>query len=420
MRPLLIICLTYLQAVIGIAQSNTPIRLETCYALARENYPSIKQFDLIAKSADYSLENISKGYYPQVTINGTASYQSAVTQLPIKLPGVNIETISKDQYKLYADITQVIYDGGAIANQKEAIEANAAIEKQKVEIELYKLKERINQLYFGILLADAQLNQVALVQRDLKIGIDRLNAAIENGITLKNSVDGLMVEQLKVDQKVIELKASRKAFIAMLGLFINQTLSDSASFEMPILQNKILTNQRPELLLFYNQNKWLEIQNKTIDIKSRPKVAGFVQAGYGRPALNMLNNEFTGYYVGGIRLSWSLSGFYTAKKERAILAINRSLVEVQKENFIFNSNTALQQQSNETEKYEALMLTDDRIITLRTRIKNTALSQLENGTITSSDYVREVNAEDQAKQNKLIHNIQLLISEYNQQNILGN
>ncbi len=420
MRQFILFIILWLASLAVHAQPGTPLTLDNCQALAQQNYPLARQRELIAKSTDYTIQNASIGYYPQVNINGQATYQSDVTQVPIKVPGQTIPTISKDQYKLYGEITQTLYDGGMIKTQKETVIANAEIEKQKIEIELYKLKERINQLYFGVLLVDEQLVQVDIIQRDIQSGISKINAAIANGVALKSSADALQAEYLKTGQRMIELKAARTAYLNMMGLFINQTLDESTRLQKPSTPNISPTIQRPELLLFYNQSKLLDAQSKMIGVKSLPKVNLFLQAGVGRPALNMLDNSFTGYYIGGLRFTWSISSLYTTRKERAILGINYDLLEAQKETFLFNTNLALKQQSAEVAKLEELIKSDREILTLRTKIKTTALAQLENGVINSNDYVREVNAEDQAKQNKLLHELQLLMTQYNQQTTTGN
>jgi outer membrane protein TolC len=168
------------------------------------------------------------------------------------------------------------------------------------------------------------------------------------------------------------------------------------------------------------QNKSLDVQSKMINAKNMPKVNLFVQGGYGRPALNMLNNNFETYYIGGVRMNWSLSGYYTSGKEKEIVNINRRAIELQKETFLFNTNNTVKQQSAEIAKLQELLSTDDEIITLRTGIKNTSSVQLQNGVINTNDYLREVNAEDNARQTKILHEIQLLMAQYNQQTTTGN
>jgi outer membrane protein TolC len=412
-------CVLIVYSTTTKAQTNS-LSISECYTLAKANYPLAKQQELITKSSEYSLQNASKGYLPQISINGQATYQSAVTQIPIQIPGMDIPSLSKDQYKVYGEINQTIFDGGVIKQQKDVLEKNAEVEKQKLEVELYKLKERINQLYFGILLIDEQLKQNDLLKKDIQSGLTKTNAAIDNGTALKSNAYALKAELLKANQRTIELKANRKSYIDMLGLFINQPLNEQSLLIKPggaILSQDI---KRPELLLYENQSKSLETQSKLLNAKNLPKLSAFLQGGYGRPALNMLSNKFEAYYIGGVRMNVPLSGLYTIKKDKALIDINRKNIEVQKETFLFNTNFALKQQNSEILKQQELLTADDEIISLRTNVKNTALAQLENGLITPSDYLREVNAEDNARLNKILHEIQLLMAEYNQQTTTGN
>ena len=401
------------------AQTPDPITLEECYNLARRNYPLVKQQELIQKSKEYSIENISKAYLPQLAINGQATYQSEVTEIPVKLPNTIIPALSKDQYKIYAEVNQTVFDGGVKRLQKQSIDVDAAVDQQKIEVELYKLKERINQLFFGILLANEQLRQTEILKKDIQLGITKTNAAVANGTALKSNADALQAELLKTDQRSIELKSISQAYRDMLGLFINRPLDENTVLEKPIKISAVQTINRPELTLYDTEKKLFDIQNSLINAKNLPKAGLFLQGGYGRPALNMLKNDFNAYYIGGLRLNWSLSGLYTSKKEKALLDIKSKTVDLQKEIFLFNTNITLKKQNAEISKLEELIRSDNDIIQLRTRIKNTALTQLEYGVTNSSDYLREVNAEDQAKQTQLLHEIQLLMALYDQQTTTG-
>ncbi|MGZ5220604.1 MAG: TolC family protein [Chitinophagaceae bacterium] len=401
------------------AQKAQSLSLEDCYTLARQNFPLIKQKDLIQKTKEYSIDNISKGYLPQFLINGQATYQSDVTEIPVKLPNTTIPSLDKDQYKIYAEVNQAVFDGGVKRLQKQSVEAGGAVEQQKLEVELYKLKERINQLFFGILLANEQLVQTDLLKKDIQLGLTKINAAIANGTALKSSGDALQAELMKSNQRTIELKSVGQAYRDMLSLFINKPLDENSVVEKPAKITTSQTINRPEILLYDTQKKSFDIQNNLIKAKNLPKAGLFLQAGYGRPALNMLKNDFEAYYIGGAKISWPLSGLYTSKKEKALVIIKSKSVDLQKEVFLFNTHLILKKQNAEISKLEELIQSDNGIIQLRTRIKNTSLSQLEYGVINSSDYLREVNAEDQAKQTQLLHEIQLLMAQYDQQITTG-
>ncbi|MEO6668989.1 MAG: TolC family protein [Ferruginibacter sp.] len=400
------------------AQTAATLTIDECYTLAKLNYPLIKQLELINKATGYSIQNAAKGFLPQISVNGQATYQSAVTEIPIKIPGVT--QVSKDQYKIYADVNQSIFDGGVTRLQQQLQQATGEVEKQKVEIDLYKLKDRINQLFFAVLIINEQLDQNELMKKDLQLGINRAEAAIANGTALKSTADILRAEWLKADQHTIELKATRKGYIEMLGLYINRPLDENANLSKPVYSKPSQELNRPELKLYDLQNKTLDVQNKLLKAKNLPKLAVFLQGGYGRPALNFLSNKFEPYYITGLKINWPITGYYTAKNDKALVNISRRQTELQKETFLLNTKIVMLQQDAEIEKMEKLVASDVAIIELRTSVKKAALAQLENGVATSNDYMREVNAEDEAKQARIIHGIQLLMAQYNKQTTTGN
>jgi hypothetical protein len=157
-----------------------------------------------------------------------------------------------------------------------------------------------------------------------------------------------------------------------------------------------------------------------LSARKKPKIELFVQGGYGRPGLNMLKNEFSFYYLGGIRFNWLLSGFYNFRREKQILDLRQQSIDLQKETFLFNTGLTLNQHDTEIRKLQRLTEVDDEIIGLRARIKQTASVQLEEGVISSADYIREVNAEDQARQNRVLHETQLLMAKAKYQYTSGN
>jgi outer membrane protein TolC len=404
----------------SFAQASDRLSIDSCYHYAKNNYPLIRQQELIEKTTNYSIDNATKGYLPQLAINGQATYQSDVTQIPISLPNMTVPTLSKDQYKIYAELNQPLTDVTVINQQKQLIRDNAVVDGEKLEVELYKLKERINQLFFGILLIDAQIHQTELLKKDIQSGIDKTSAALANGTALKSNVNMLKAELLKAGQRTTELITTRKGYSDMLGLLINKPLTAQTVLETPVSQKNAQTINRPELRLYDAQKKTFLVQDKLINARNIPRLSLFVQSGYGKPALNMLNPDLDFYYIGGLRLSWNLSNFYTFKKDKKVLLISQDLIEVQRQTFLFNTQLSLAQQQSEQDKLEELIKSDEEIIALRSSIKTTANTQLENGTITVIDYVSYVNAEDQARQNQLLHQIQLLMAQYTTQTLSGN
>ena len=389
------------------------LTLEECYTLAKQNYPLIKRHDLIEKTKDYTIQNAAKGWLPQIQIVAQATYQNDVTQIPIKIPNFTVDPVSKDQYKVFADIQQNIYDAGMVSNQKKMAAINSEIESQKTEIETDQLKLRINQIYFGILQTNELFEQTELTRSDLKNGLKKAEAQLENGIIFRSNVDILKAQLITIEQKQIELQTMKKNLLQTLSAFIQKKLDENTPLEKP---QKILIqdeNKRAELKLYDLQKIGLEQQKSTINTKNLPKLGAFFQGGYGKPGFNMLKNEFDLFYIGGLRLNIPISGLYTKKNDLAIIETQQQEIEVQKENFLFNQQFQTIQNNNDLDKIQQLISQDDELILLRESIKQGTFAQLENGVITTNDYLREVNELDRAKNQKITHEIQYLLTQYN-------
>ena len=415
--------LVILLSIICQLSSMAQLTVEVCQEKAKANYPLVKQYGLIEQTAQYNISNANKGYLPQLTLSAKGTYQSQVTKLPITIPNVTIPGLSKDQYQAVVEANQVIWDGGAISAQKKITNANTEVEKQKLEVDLYTLNERVNQLYFGILLINEQLRQNDILQKELQTNYNRIASYKQNGVANQSDLDALKVEQINTQQRETELKSTQKSYFIMLSALTGLTIDAKTELIKPEINLAILnatTNHRPEIGLFDAQNKLLESQKELLNAGNRPKIGAFVQGGYGKPGLNMLTNAFSDFYMGGIRLSWNLSGFYTQKNNLNKIEISKKVMDVQKETFLFNADLKTRQQQTEIEKLQSTLSNDDEIIRLRGNIKKSASAKVDNGTLSITDLIREINAEDQAKQLKSLHEIQLIMNVYQLKNNINN
>ena len=410
MRKLIFILGLSLQ-IPAYAQSYT---LPVIESLAIQNYPLIKQSDLLNKTAQLSVENIHRALYPQITINGQVSYQTDVTSIQIPIPGFSPSALSKDQYRATIDVQQNIYDGGINKTMTQIVLAGNKVALLKNEVNIYQLKERVTQLYCSILYTQSVIGQIELINKDLGQALSKVEALHKNGLVFNNNVLQIKAQILKNQQKLTEVIASKKIVLDALGLLTNTNFQLSTPFEMP---NTILAvdNQpeyeRPEFRLFDAQKNNIQSQLALVDAKNNPKISAFLQTGYGRPALNMLKNDFALFGIGGIRLQWSLGNFYTAKRERSILQNQSLLVQNEKETYSLNHRIELQKYLDEIEKLNSLIVADKELIELRGQIKNTSLVQLNNGVITANDYLKEVNEYDQANQLLIQHQTQVVQSK---------
>jgi outer membrane protein TolC len=405
-----------------LSTATSLLTIEKAWMLAEKNYPQTAERQLLQRSRDYSIANAAKGWLPQLNFSGQATLQSDVTNLPFKIPiaGFSLPTYSKDQYKIYGEVDQTIYDGGLIRNQRQSAQVDEQIREKNLDVELYALRDRINQLFFGILLLDQQLRLNGLLQADIVNGIDKTQALLDNGMAYRSGVDELKAQLLQTDQQRIEEMSTRKAYLDMLGLFVGLQLDTTIVLASPPVPDLTDSVRRPELLWYDLQKKNYDLQDALTDADLRPHVGFFLQGGYARPGLNLLSNNFEWYYIGGVRLTWSLGGLYTHKNQRRLSDIGRKTLNIEKETFLFNTHLSQHQDNEEIRKYSQLLQSDARIIILRTNVKHVAYSQLAEGVLSAHDFLTEVDAEDQARQAYIVHQIQWMQAQYNYQNLTGN
>jgi outer membrane protein TolC len=391
---------------------SAQLTLDQCKEKARLNYPQIKQLDLVGQTAEYNLSNAGKVYLPQVNLTAKATYQSDAVDVTIPLPSGSVGIHQgKDQYQAALEVTQLVWDGGATHVRKNLIKSNAEVDKQKIEVDLHTLTDRVNQLYFGLLLLKEQEVQLNLLENDLQTNLNKLKANLTNGVVSSSDVEAFQVELLGVVQKRIELQASGKIYRTMLSALTGEVISESTVLIKPLsaLVESDKLDNRPEIKLIDLQKMNLDQQGEMDKTNLLPKVGLFLQGGYGRPGLNMLSDQFAPFYIGGIRLNWSLSNLYTRKNTLAGIQAGKRMLESAQETFVLNTQIQKDQQQITLEKLKNLIRSDDEMLRLRTSIRKACEAKLSNGIATADDLLRELNAESNARQQKTLHELQLLL-----------
>lgn len=404
---------------IGLCAGQASLSLTECYALARANYPLIKRMDLIGRSESYSLDNAAKAWLPQVNVSAQASYQSDVTKLPFDqerisalIPGFEIPVLDKDQYRAVAEVNQMIWDGGGTRATKAVVRAEAEVNKSQLENDLYLLNDRVNQLYFGCLLQDELLEQNRLLLADLEVNLTRVEAMERNGVANRSDWESLRVVQLEARQQRVGIEASRVAFRRMLAELIGLS-ADSLRLETPADPGLLsMTVARPELRYFEALENLSQTRERQLTAGWMPRVGAFVQGGYGRPGLDMLDVDFAAYYVAGIRLTWNLGKLYTLANDRRKLATERREIEARRETFLLNTRLDLLNRQEEIRRLSEQLRDNEEIIELRTSVKEAAEAKLQNGVISVADLIREINAVDQARQAEAIRRLRRLMAIY--------
>ncbi len=413
-------------AFVRTTDSLPILTLSTAEQLARSHYPLLKQQSINTRGGVLQAANINIAWLPQLSFAGQASYQSDVTRVNVSAPGISIETPAKDQYKIYSELNQLLYDGGLSKVQKEISNLSVQSSNQQLEVELYQLKQKVDGLYLGILFLDQLGLQQELAIIDIETGIKATTARVNNGVAFRSDLQTLQAARLLAIQRRLELEGSRAALLQNLSVLINRQLDSNTQLTTPsismsgILNDPALVAERPEMRAFEKQDELLRAKRTLLKANNKPKAGLFVQGGYGRPGLNMLQNQFDWYYIGGIRFTWNLGNLYTVKKDKELIGLHQQQLNTEKETFILNTNASLAGARAEIQRIADVIKTDGDIIALRIQVKNAARAQLENGVITSNDYLREINAADQAQQARITHETQLLkaVIEYN--NLQGN
>ena len=403
----------------SIAQNT--LTLDDCYKLVNKNYPLAAQPELLNKQKDLAITAINKLRLPQLNFAIKSTYQSDVTFVDVPLPNVKVPAPNKDQYRTTLTANQLIYQGGLIAAQTKAKELALQIKQSAVNVSLYKLKQKVNQFYFSILLQDKKKNLLLEKQKEIVSRLDEVNSAIKNGVVLASSNALLKAELLNVKQQIFEAKSVKKALINSLSQLIGKPLVKTVQLQQPhTLVNNINTINRPELHYFDLQKQEITLKNNLLSKSVAPKISAFAQGGYGNPGLNLFDHNFAAYYMVGLQLNWHIFDWYKNKKERQSLKINKQLIDTQKETFKLNINLKSINYLAAINTLKALINTDRKIIPLRETVLKTAKSELKNGVITPSTYITELTRLYIAKTNLKTHQIKLEWTKINYLTSTGN
>lgn len=407
--------------VVTISNAQQKLTLEECYALVNNKYPIAKQTNLLQQKATYEIEAINKGKLPKIDLNAQATYQSDVTQLPIKLPNVTVNPLNKDQYRATLDVNQLIYNGGLIEANTKLKEAQTLTQKQQVEVSLYQLKTKINQLYFSILLLQERESLLISKKEQLLSKIKEVQSGVKFGAILPASEKVLEAENLKIKQQLAEINSDRTKLFQNLASLTFSEIDSKTKLERPTSTIDFAKeSSRPELKLYDLQSEQIETSSAILSKNYLPKVNAFGQAGYGNPGLNMLDNSFQTFYMVGVKANWNVFDWNKTKSEKQALVVSKEIVSSEKEAFQVNNQLQLQEFENEIKKQEEILKTDSELIELRNYILKSSDSQLKNGVITSSEYIVEFTNLYEAKINQKLHEIQLELAKANYQVIKGN
>lgn len=395
------------------------ITIDECIRLARINYPLYKQHEITNLEEEYNLKNNGQKWLPQLSVNAKASYQSEVVEMPFEIPGYNFN-ISHYQYGLTADLSQMIWDGGTTKNNKRMSHANADVKRKQLNVTLYNINERVENLFLSILLLDKQIKQNNILFESLIRKQKDVEACIESGIAFNSDLDLVKVNILNCKQQETELENNRSAYLKMLSILTGKNLDNIQLAEPDInTDSKSIEIKRPEIYLYDAQLFQNDVQKQKLKTRISPKFNLTFQAGVGRPGLNMLGNELQPYYLAGIKFQWDLGSLYSLKNDKKKIELQRKSIESERETFLMNTSMDVTEQLETIDKLKKTLAMDNDIISMRERIKSAGEEQYANGVIKMIDLMTMIDDEYNAKLNKSVHEIQLMMAIRKLNNIIG-
>ena len=401
--------------------------IDECQAAAQANYPLIKQRDLISRTTYYTVDNIRKGWLPQVSVTAQATLQNDVASWPdemramLKNMGLEMKGLKKDQYRIGIDINQSVWDGGMISSQTTVAREQGNVQAAQNDVNLYAVRQRVNEMYFSLLLLDEQLKLNADHQSLLDSSEKKLASLYKGGVVAESDYNTLRAERLSVVQKQTSLTAQRNAVAMMLSELCGIKVVEVCK---PPIIDVTAANNRPELQLADAQLRLADAQEHVLDAALKPRLSVFAQGFYGYPGYNMfedmISHKFSLNGMVGARLTWNIGALYTRKNEKAKLQLQRDQIENNRELFLLNNNLEVIQQDENIARYKALMASDDEIISLRARVRNSAESKLSHGIIDVNDLVKEINNENAARVQRTVHEIEMLKQIYDKKIAVNN
>lgn len=419
-------CLSALSAATVCPAADTAgvYTIEDCYKFVHDNYPLVRRYELLDLTEEFTLKNAYMNYFPQISLQGSASWQTDVLEFPFDLSpyGITMPTFSKDQYAAVIELSQVLWDGGMIAANRANIRAKADVDMAEQEISMYSLKEKVNDLYFGILYLDQQIRQVDIMLEDLDREYARVEGCIANGVANLSDLDLIEVERISQGQSRDNLASMLDAYLRVLSMMTGVNIGSSDRLVMPFPEDMDMNValealvsaeiRRPELQLYKAQELEVDTQLDYWTAGGLPRLSLFIRGGYGRPGLNMMDNSFQPFAVGGIRLVWNISQLYSLGYGKKIVRYSKDQIQSVRETFLFNTNLQVQEQVAEIRRCFRTVEDDEKIVALREKIRKSTEAGVENGTRNASDLVTEINKENAARKQLIMHRIEMMKAMY--------
>jgi outer membrane protein TolC len=414
-RAIALVACTALPGALRSQQQRDSLRLSALHAAALQTDPRQRQLALQSTQSELRLRNLAAERMPTLTVEGLAQYQSDVVTVPAPtLPGQSRINPPHDTYDARLVVRESLFDPSL--TPRRAVERATLVESQaQVRATLFTLRQEVDEAFFSATLLDARSAELRAAVADLQGRRREAVIRVREGAALPGDTSSLDAAILQRSEDILELRANRAASIARLGRLVGRAIDDSVAMALPDLAVAVRqarsaidsTRARPEYAQFGATRDRIASQSEMLAARVKPVVSTFARLGYGKPGLDFLSNSFETYWIAGVQLQWTPITWGALEREREALSLQQQIVSAGEAAFTAGLRRAVEADLHTIDRLEAALATDDRIVALREQVERETRIRLQEGVVTSADYVTRSSELLQARLTRATHRVSL-------------
>lgn len=382
---------------------------------ARQNDPRLRQLELEAEQSELRLRNLEAERRPALTVEGQAQYQSDVVELPFAPPGGGSPpSPPNDTYDASIRVEQTLLDPMRAA--REAAERARLAEAQaRIDTALFSLRQDVNEAFFAATSLQEREAQISTAITDLEARLREAGIRVAEGVALPSEAAAIEAALLARRQEALRLRAQRRAALQRLSDVTGRAIDANERLELPELAEAVRAarariddvRERPEHRQFARARERLESQKDLLAAQEKPRVSAYGRAGYGKPGLNFLSDDFDAYWLGGVRLQWQPWNWGTLERERQILALQQEAIDADEAAFVRAMRRSLQNDLAAIDHLDEVVALDNRIVALRELIDRETTARYEERVATAAELVDKKTDVLEARLVRAAHEVEL-------------
>lgn len=388
------------------------LTIERVRQLAEQASPAGQRKDPATRIAELQARNLRLNNLPRLAFNGQATWQSDVFALPIENPLFKVPVVPKDQYRLTADVSQRLWDGGTdrLAARRYALDRDLTL--AQADAEAFQVRELVTDLFFRVLLVQENQAIVRSTRSDLERRLRQVEAQVTEGVALRTAADQVRVQLLRNEQQLAGLDADEQALKAVLAAWMGRSdmnfiVTASADQLTAATLPALSLDRRPELQVYAVQRRQLELTRDQLALRFQPRIEAFLQGGFGSPnPLNFFETGFEPFAMIGLRAQWTPLDWGRGRRDAQVLALQSKNIDVQHAALEQRLLAASIRDAADFDKYARQLAQDDRIIALQEDILRRAETQVQNGVMTNTDFLAQLSLLEQARLSRKTHELQ--------------